>query len=119
MSLATCLRKELIPVQILMAKLLRRSIDAIMCEDNNTTISAIEKGYSPNMRHIARTQKTSIGLLHEVIIEASEDPDPEGDIELIKVDTKIHKGDMFTKELPVKDYISAIERIGMRAPQFQ
>jgi hypothetical protein len=112
-SLATCLRKELIPVQILMSKLLRRPIDAIMCEDNNTTISAIQKGYSPNMRHIARTQRTSIGLLHEMIVEPEENQ-PEGKIELIKVDTKIHKGDMFTKELEVRDYIMAIDRIGVQ-----
>jgi hypothetical protein len=111
-SLATCLRKELMPIQILMSKLLRRPIDGLLCEDNNTTIVAVRKGYSPNMRHIARTQRTSIGLLHEA---TSEDKDaPEGNISLIKVDTKIHKGDMFTKELDVKDYLLAIDRIGVK-----
>ena len=114
-SLASCLRKEVMPTQILLSKLLRRPVRSVLCEDNNTAIISARKGYSPNMRHLARTQRISIGLLHETIHDEADHP--EGDIELIKIDTKIHKGDMFTKELEVRDYVTAIDRIGVRAPE--
>ena len=114
-SLASCLRKELMPTQILLSKLLRRPVKSVLCEDNNTAIISVRKGYSPNMRHLARTQRISIGLLHETINDEADHP--EGDIELIKIDTKVHKGDMFTKELEVRDYVAAIGRIGVRAPE--
>ena len=113
-SLASCLRKELLPTQLLMEKLLRRPVNATLYEDNNAAITAVNKGYSPNMRHIPRTQRTSIGLLHEIICDTESRDENSGTIDLIKVDTKIHKGDMFTKELEVRDFVEAVKRIGMR-----
>ena len=113
-SLASCLRKELLPTQLLMEKLLRRPVDALILEDNNAAITAVNKGYSPNMRHLPRTQKTSIGLLHEIIVEEDITCDSIGKIELMKVDTKVHKGDMFTKELEVRDFAAAVDLLGMK-----
>ena len=81
-------------------------------EDNAACVIAIKKGYSPAMRYLKRTQKTSLGLLHGL----TENPPPPGDgkIKVVKADTAIHRGDMFTKALGVHDFQIAIARIGMR-----
>ncbi len=80
-------------------------------EDNAACIIAIKKGYSPAMRYLKRTQNTSLGLLHGL----TENPPPTGDgkIKVVKADTAIHRGDMFTKALGVHDFQIAIARIGM------
>ena len=46
------LGESLIPVQSLWALLLQRHINAVMHEDNMSTIVVINAGYSPQLRHI-------------------------------------------------------------------
>ena len=36
----------------------------VCVEDNEATITIVDKGYSPSMRHLARVQGTDIGFLH-------------------------------------------------------
>ena len=74
-----------------------------MHEDNSATIIGCEKGYSPAMRYLPRTQKIALGFIHEIITdECTEDPTC-GTIRIVKAATDIHKGDCFTKELtPIK-----------------
>ena len=108
-SLASCLRSELIPMQSLLQQILLMAIPGDLMEDNNSTIIAVNKGYSPAMRHLARTQRTALGLVHDVI---TEEPNPgEGRIGVLKADTDKHKGDMFTKELDPRAFLNALSMI--------
>ena len=110
-SLASCLRSEAIPMQTLLQHFLRRPIDLDVMEDNAATIVAASRGYSPAMRHLTRSQRTSLGFVHDMI---SQKPNPgEGSISIVKADTKEHRGDMFTKELEPKAFDHALRMIRM------
>ena len=78
-------------------------------EDNNACITSVEKGYSPSMRHLPRTQKVSIGMLHEMIQkEATEE---NGRVEVLKAKSEEHLGDVMTKELEVCKFEKAVEML--------
>ena len=111
-SLATCVRNALIPMQILLQRILQQPVDCEVMEDNAAAIVAVTKGYSPAMRHIPRTQRVSLGMLHEIF---HDDPEQgEGRIDLIKANTDEHRGDAFTKELDPNKFQAAIEMIRMK-----
>ena len=74
-------------------------------EDNSACVSAINKGYSLAMRYLKRTQKIDLGFLHEVLSSDN--------YHLEKADTKIHKGDFFTKPLNIPAFREALNRIGV------
>ena len=57
-SLASCLKSEVIPTQMLIEHILGRPVPAIIFEDNAAAIVAASKGYSPSMRYLKRTQRT-------------------------------------------------------------
>ena len=63
------------------------------------------------LRYLSRTQKVSICLLHGL----TETPPPPGSgkVTVVKADTAIHRGDMFTKALNVHSFQTAIARIGL------
>ena len=82
-SMAACLRNEAIPLQSLMQAILRRPIDLEIMEANAATITSVNKGYSPSLRHLPRTQRVSLGLLHESITAKPENG--EGNILLDRV----------------------------------
>ena len=110
-----------------LSKLMGRALPLKAMEDNAASISAAMKGYSPSLRHLPRTQRTAIGSVHELFYWNEEDeeelnnlrywghllepPRSEaseavqyGPVTLHKVDTKIHKGDFFTKTLTPQDF---------------
>ena len=58
---------ELIPTQIMLETLLGVPIPAFNYEDNAATITAIDKGYSPTLRYLPRTQRIALGFLHETL----------------------------------------------------
>ena len=95
-SLAACLRSELLPAQFLLQKLIRKSVNA-MPMDSEATITSIRKGYSPATRHVPRVHRISIGLRNE--IATREETDDDGNVRVHKAATADHKGDFFTKEL--------------------
>ena len=66
-SLDSCLATELIPAQVLLQEILHKPVRARMMEDNSACISAVEKGYSPQLRHLRRQHKISLSHLKEVI----------------------------------------------------
>jgi len=110
-SLATCLRSELLPAQFLLQKIIRRPVNAMVMEDNEATITSIRKGYSPAMRHLPRVHRISIGLLHE--ITTREETADDGNVRVHKAATADHKGDLFTKELDRAKYEHALSMIQM------
>ena len=88
--------------------MLGRKIDLRVMEDNAGTIAVIEKGYSPALRHLLKTQKVSIDLIHRCL-------DPEeldlGTME--KCDTDEQTADIFTKALPVHKWAHALEMLNI------
>jgi hypothetical protein len=122
-SMASCLRADLIPIQKLFSVALGRPIRATVGEDNSASIIAVVKGYSPSLRHLQRTQRTSLSFCHEVVehpdkpaLSDSEDEHDKacGVIDLIKVDTNDQLGDFFTKTFARSDFDSKLRGIGMR-----
>lgn len=103
--------KEVIPIQDLFEMALNIPINAIMKEDNAAALISANKGYSPAMRGLKRTQRVSIGYIHDVI---SAKPEPgHGTLVVEKAPTATHRGDMFTKALDPGKYASALKMIGV------
>ena len=112
-ALATTLKQEVIPLQIFLSKVLRRPVEARLYEDNEATIKSVTKGYSPAMRYLPRTQRCSLGLLHDVCIADTAAADDEyGSIRNLRIDILEHKGDLFTKEFARPKFDDLVERIG-------
>jgi hypothetical protein len=110
-SMSTCVRNEAIPMQMLLEMIFRRPIDCEVREDNAAAIVAVTKGYSPTMRHLSRTQRVSLGMLHEIF--EKEPVEGEGRIRLVKAETSEHRGDAFTKELESHKFEHALDLIRM------
>ena len=81
-------------------------------EDNAATIVAVTRGYSPAMRHLSRSQRTSLGFVHDIITDTV--GPGEGPVAIVKADTKEHRGDLFTKELEPRDFDHALDMIRMK-----
>ena len=111
-SLTTFAKTDMIPVQILLSTLLHRPIVCRIKEDNQACIQAIKKGYSPNLRHISKTQKINLGFAHELVTR--DDADGYGRVFLESHETATHKGDMFTKMLVPCKFVSALHLINVR-----
>ena len=75
--------------------------------DNTQAISAITKGYSKKLRHLARTQRVCIGLLNDLL------RDPEVQFSVHHCPTALMKGDLFTKFLIMQKFDEALRMIGM------
>ena len=101
-SLVTFLRQQALPAQQLLDLLLGQSIDLFIKEDSSATISAIQRGYPPALRHLKRTQRIAIGFLHGT---TSSFP-----VFFEKADTAEHKGDFFTKPLNITAFYDTLYR---------
>ena len=86
-------------------------------EDNSATIVAINKGYSPTLRHLPRTQRIALGFLHDTLSPDSDDElglhEHEGPLTVEKDDTDSHKGDVFTKEMSRQSFEEKLHKLGM------
>ena len=102
------IRREALPLQILFSHLLGRSLGIELNVDNTQAISAIEKGYSKKLRHLARTQRVCIGLLNELL------HDPEIYLSIVHCPTDSMKADLFSKMLQRAKFTVALDMIGMR-----
>ena len=93
-----------------MQQILGRPTPIKVQEDNEACIVACKKGYSPNMRHLQRTERINMGFVYDCInLPAMED----GPITILKAETAEHKGDMFTKFLSPADFEKACKMIRM------
>ena len=66
-SLAHSLFQEALPALQLWQTILDYPIELVIHEDNQATILVAKKGYSPKLRHIARTHKVNLGSIAEVL----------------------------------------------------
>ena len=75
--------------------------------DNTQAISAVKKGYSKKLRSLSRTQRVSIGVIHELV---------EDDDMMITVQhcpTAEMKGDLVTKALLTPAFLTQRFAIGV------
>ena len=118
-SLSIAIRNDAIPLQILLSTLLGRPMRTKVFEDNEACITAARKGYSPSLRHLPRHQRLALGVVHETFYTDDDETEEDlkekermrkqfGDIVLEHKDTKDHKGDFFTKELPRPAFEAAV-----------
>jgi len=119
---AAHLKKEVIPILDMLEICLQRKVTLRMKEDNTQVISAVKKGYSPNLRHLQRHNRLSLAFVNEIFCskddphpnpEASEAPEPyEAHVEY--VETKLQKGNWMTKDLQRAEFIAAKIMAGMK-----
>ena len=102
-------------MQTLMQEIMRRPVRGVIYEDNSACITAIQKGYSPALRHLRRQHRVSISHLHETITYKPTEENV-GEIEVVKAKSEDHKGDIFTKEMEVNKFLRAVSMLGMSEP---
>jgi len=104
-SASKMLREALIPIMELWSLMLDRPIKGIIHEDNMSTITVIETGYSPQMRHLQKHHRISLGLVHELV----QNPD----IVLRHTSSETQKGDLMTKGLARPKHEPACRLVGL------
>ena len=109
-SLAAALKAEVLPMMGLLGHSLGRPIRLRCLEDNTQCLQAAETGYSGVLRHLPRTQRISVGVVHETFSEKSDQH------ELIYQGTSSHKGDMFTKRLDPNAFERVLTLINLVRP---
>ena len=87
------LRQEGLPVQILMEAMLGKRVPLKLRVGNTQVIAGVKKGYSKRLRHLQRTHRVPIGVMHDLTI------DPQMLVEVEYVNTLLQKADIFTKAL--------------------
>ena len=68
-SLATALKSEVLPMLELLEQALGRPVRLRCLEDNTQCPQAAETGYSAALRNLPRTERISIGVVHEIFSE--------------------------------------------------
>ena len=109
-SLATALKAEVLPMMELLEQSLGRPVQLRCLEDNTQCLQAAETGYSAVLRHLPRTGRISVGVVHETFTEKSHQH------ELLYQETASHKGDMFTKRLDPVAFERALTLINLVRP---
>jgi hypothetical protein len=66
-------------------------------------MKAIQKGFSPRMRHLSRVHKVSLDLLHDELCQRDSRM-------LTHVGTKDNLADVFTKDLPAPAFNELVKR---------
>lgn len=110
-SMSMSIRQEALPIQLLFETLLGKQLPLQAFVDNTQCITAVEKGYSKKLRHLARTRRVSIGVLHELL------EDEDASLTLEYCETSQMLADSFTKALPPASFAAAKMAMGMRAMQ--
>ena len=107
------LKREVIPTFQQTEVFLQRWVLLNSQEDNIQCIAAIQRGYSPALRHLQRHIRLSTGFTHEVFVPDRTDATaPQYPFELVYCETKQQKGDWVTKELPPIGFAAALELAG-------
>ena len=104
-SASKMLRESLVPLMELWSLMLDRKVKGVINEDNMSTITVIETGYSPQLRHLQKHHRISLGLVHELCNQ--------DDIVVQHVETSKQKGDILTKGLQRPKHDPACKMIGL------
>ena len=84
----------------------RPAVELVCKVDNTQALAAVHKGYSKKLRFLDRTQKVSLGAIHELI--------ESGQISCEYHPTATHRGDGFTKALVPNKFVLARDMMNMR-----
>ena len=103
-SLAYSLYGEALPTLSLWEKLLGFDVKLKCYEDNQATILVVKKGFSPKLRHIARTHKVNLGGLSEIFSDQ---------VSLEYIVTDKQAADVFTKALPPQKWEAAMKMLNI------
>ena len=96
---------------------LGRPVKLVGKEDNTACIAAVKRGYSPALRYLQRHAQVSLGFVNKVFhLDFNDDAAPKYLAELGYWESKSHKGDWMTKELPPKDFSHALSLAGFVVP---
>ena len=85
--------------------MLQRPVQAVIHEDNASTIMVISNGYSPQLRHLAKHHRISLSVVHELCQQP--------DIKVIHCPTAEQKGDLLTKGLDKGKHEAAMRMVGL------
>ena len=98
------------PVRLLFEATLGRVVHHAVLPDPDTARTAVEKGYSRRLAYIKKTQRISIGWLHDHFLRE--------DTTLARVDTLKNWSDILTKALDHAKHWGHLARMGLRgSPQ--
>ena len=99
------LRESLVPLEHLWSVMLQRPVLAVVHEDNMSTITVIEAGYSPQLRYINKHHRVSLGITHEMCKQK--------DMRLEHCPSDKQKGDIATKGLARAKHEAACRMVGL------
>ena len=108
-SLATALKAEVLPMMELLEHFLGRPVRLRCLENNTQCLQAAEIGYSAVLGHLPRTERISVGVVHKIFSEKSDQH------ELIYQETSSHKGDI-TKRLEPNAFERALTLVNLVRP---
>ena len=94
-------------MQMLLEEALGQHIHIVCRMENMQTIQCVAKGYSKKLRHLPRTQRICLGVLHEMVTN------PDLRIAMEHCPTLAMKADLFTKTLNSARYATALDMIGL------
>ena len=100
-------RREALPIQMLLQGALNSPVQIVCMIDNMQTIQVVTKGYSKKLRHLPRTQRICLGVLHEMI------SDPDMRMCMEHCPTLQQKADIFIKTLAAAKFAEARAMIGI------
>ena len=78
--------------------------------DNQQAITGIKRGYSKRLRCLNRTHRIAIGSLHEIV------GDERQQVEIRYIESKMQKGNIYTKALVPAQFSAQKLLIGMQRP---
>eukprot|EP00971_Amphidinium_carterae_P111069 2200119-Amphidinium_carterae.1 len=108
-AMTSAVKESAIPAQVLLAVAFGKGVPLKMYEDNDACSSVVKSGYSPKLRHLVRTQRTSIGMLSEVLL-----PHEIGTAEIMRIGSANQKADALTKPLIGDKFQTALEMMNIR-----
>ena len=88
---------------------LGRPIRLRCLEENTQRLQAAETGYSAALRHLPRTERISVGVVHETSSEKDRQ-------ELVYQEMSSHRGDVFTKRLDPNAFERALTFVNLVRP---
>ena len=109
-ALAVRTKMMALPMQSLFERVLCRAVNLFVHEDNDATCKALAKGYGPSLRHLNRTHRVSLGVMHDLITQKP--LAGQSRFELLKECTKLMKANVFTKQLGSVEFAEAMGMLG-------